>query len=49
MARKPDKPLTREGEPKQTTPGGLEMPVPKRSEFFKGLKRATRPKAPARS
>jgi hypothetical protein len=32
-------PLTREGEPKQTTKGGLEIPVPKRDEFFRGLER----------
>jgi hypothetical protein len=41
MPRKP-KPLTREGEPSQRTEKGLEIPVPERSEFFKGLKRAAK-------
>ena len=36
------KPLTREGEPTQRTPGGLEIPIPKRGEFFEGLTRAAR-------
>ena len=57
MPRKP-KPLARDGEPTQTTPGGLEIPVPKRGEFFKGLERAARtekeqdatsPETPSRS
>jgi hypothetical protein len=42
MPRKPKR-LTREGEPTQTTPGGLEIPVPTRGEFFRGLERAARP------
>ncbi len=45
MARKPNKPLTRPGEPVQYTPGGLEIPVPTRDEFFKPLRQATE-KAP---
>ncbi len=44
MPKKP-KPLTREGEPTQKTPTGLEIPVPKRQEFFKGLKRVTQDRA----
>jgi hypothetical protein len=57
MPRKP-KPLARDGEQTQTTPGGLEIPVPSRGEFFKGLERAARtekerepisPEAPSRS
>jgi hypothetical protein len=38
MPRK-KQPLTREGEPKQTTKEGLEIPVAKRDEFFRGLGR----------
>jgi len=37
MPRKRQQPLTREGEPKQTTGTGLEIPVPKErevSDFF---------------
>ena len=41
MPRKPKR-LVREGEPTQKTPAGLEIPIPKRGEFFKGLKRAAR-------
>lgn len=43
MAAKKHKPLTREGEPTQRTPGGLEIPIPSRDEFFGGLTRAARP------
>ncbi len=42
MAAKKRKPLTREGEPTQRTPTGLEIPIPERGEFFEGLKRAAR-------
>jgi hypothetical protein len=38
MPRK-KQPLTREGEPKQTTKEGLEIPIPERDEFFRGLER----------
>jgi hypothetical protein len=30
-------------EPKQTTPKGLEIPVPKRKDFMDGLRKLTRP------
>jgi hypothetical protein len=36
----PDKPQ----EPKQTTPKGLEIPVPKRREFMDALRKITKPK-----
>ena len=57
MPRKPKR-LVREGEPIQKTPGGLEIPIPSRGEFLKGLERAARtekekdtasPEAPSRS
>ena len=41
-------PLVRPGEPKQKTRKGLEIPVPKRQEFFDPLDAATRKKPPAR-
>jgi len=47
MARKPNRPLTRDDAPKQTTEKGLEIPVPERGEFFKGLKRAIRKDQPS--
>jgi hypothetical protein len=37
MPRKKQQPLTREGEPKQTTKSGLEIPVPTRGEFDRFL------------
>jgi len=33
-------PLTRKGEPSQRTRSGLEIPIPKRGEFFDGLSKA---------
>ncbi len=46
MAMKKRKPLARPGEPTQTTPQGLDIPMPQRGEFFGGLKRAARRQAP---
>ena len=40
------KPLTREGEPTQKTPTGLEIPIPTREEFFGALNKAARKQAP---
>ncbi len=37
--------LARDDQPKQTTKGGLEIPIPKRDTFFKTLRQATK-KAP---
>jgi hypothetical protein len=34
--------LVREGEPSQTTDKGLEIPVPKRDEFFDALDKASK-------
>jgi hypothetical protein len=34
--------LAREGEPSQKTRKGLEIPVPTRDEFFRGVKRTIR-------
>ena len=47
-ARKDD--LTRPGEPKQRTRTGIEIPVPKRGDFFGMVDKAatTRPVAPKR-
>jgi hypothetical protein len=49
MPKKPQ-PLTRKGEKKQTTKEGLEIPVPKRREFFdalgKGLRKKPREEPP---
>jgi hypothetical protein len=42
MAAKKRQPLTREGEPTQRTPTGLEIPIPSRDELFEGLNRAAR-------
>lgn len=42
MPRKPNKPLTRPGEPTQTTPGGLEIPVIKRGKFLSDLAKVAR-------
>jgi len=39
------KPLTREGEPSQTTEHGLEIPVPERSEVFGVLGKVVRKKS----
>ncbi len=36
------KPLVREGDPKQTTKTGLEIPVPKSADFNRLLRRAAR-------
>lgn len=47
MAGRKKKSLVRPGEPKQKTRKGLEIPVPKREEFFGPLEQATR-KSPAR-
>ncbi|MDQ6853704.1 MAG: hypothetical protein M3046_08425 [Actinomycetota bacterium] len=33
-----------EDEPKQTTPKGAEIPIPKRGDFFKNLRKAAKPK-----
>lgn len=46
------KPLTREGEPKQRTQEGLEIPVPKREEVMDLFNRAAKkrpPEKPSRS
>lgn len=47
MPRKKQQPLTREGEPKQTTGKGLEIPIPTRDEFFGSLRKVTKGKARA--
>ncbi len=36
------RPLVREGEPSQTTPGGLEIPIPTQGDFFRLLDKATK-------
>jgi hypothetical protein len=36
------RPLVREGEPRQRTKGGLEIPIPKTEDFDRLLKRAAR-------
>jgi hypothetical protein len=38
-----------EPKPTERTPKGLEVPIPKRKEFFENLKRAAEPKEPERS
>ena len=38
MPRRPKR-LTREGEPKQKTDKGLEIPIPQREDFFSTLKK----------
>lgn len=48
MAGRKKIPLVRPGEPKQKTRKGLEIPVPKRDEFFGPLEEATRKKPPER-
>jgi hypothetical protein len=49
-AKNGKRPLVREGEPKQKSKTGLEIPVPKREEFFGLLdKAASRPEKPSRS
>jgi hypothetical protein len=47
MPRKP-KPKLRPGGPTQTTPGGLEIPVITRGEFFKSLGKVAKKEAPAK-
>ena len=44
MAGSRRKRLVREGEPSQKTDKGLEIPVPKRDEFFDALDKASRKK-----
>ena len=39
---KRSKRLTREGEPSQKTEKGLEIPIPKRDEFFDALDKAAK-------
>ncbi len=36
------RPLVREGEPSQRTKAGLEIPIPKASDFEEALKRASK-------
>jgi hypothetical protein len=40
------RPLVREGEPKQKTAKGLEIPVPKSEDFDRLLRKAARKRAP---
>jgi hypothetical protein len=42
MAGKRDKRLTKEGETSQKTDKGLEIPVPKRGEFMRNLRRVSK-------
>ncbi len=43
MADKPNKrSLAREGEPSEKTEKGLEVPIPKRGEFFGNLKKVAK-------
>ena len=42
MAGKRNRRLVREGEPSQKTDEGLEIPVPKRDEFFGALDKASK-------
>lgn len=42
MANRRSKRLVREGEPSQKTEKGLEIPVPKRGEFFDALDKASK-------
>jgi hypothetical protein len=48
MPKRSDRPLVREGEPKQTSDKGLEIPVPKTEDFDRLLRKAAiqRPKKP---
>lgn len=41
MAKK-RKSLVRQGEPSQTTPGGLEIPIPTQGDFFRLLDKAAK-------
>lgn len=41
------KPLTREGEPSQTTEHGLEIPVPERDELFGALGKVIKKRSPS--
>ncbi|WP_266096294.1 hypothetical protein [Rubrobacter tropicus] len=41
MAGKRDRPLVRKDEPSQRTKEGLEIPVPKRRDFFGALDKVT--------
>lgn len=43
------RPLIREGDKKQTTEKGLEIPVPTKRAFLDTLRRATRKEKPPRS
>ena len=42
MVDKRDKRLARDGEPSEKTRKGLEMPIPKRGEFFRNLRRVSK-------
>lgn len=42
MADKRSKRLAKEGEPSQKTGKGLEIPVPKRGEFMRNLRRVSK-------
>ena len=42
MANRRSRRLVREGEPSQETDKGLEIPVPKRDEFFDALDKASK-------
>jgi hypothetical protein len=40
---KPQQPAPKPGEPREVTPGGLEVRTPTRGEFFANLKKVTKP------
>jgi hypothetical protein len=46
MAGKRDKPLVRKDAPSQKTEQGLEIPVPKRRDFFAALDKAAKKPGP---
>ena len=48
MANRQSKRLVREGEPSQKTDEGLEIPIPKRGEFFDALDKASKKEHPGR-
>ncbi len=51
MAGNGKRPLVQPGEPKQKTPGGLEIPVPEREDVMRLLRKAAKraPEKPSRS
>jgi hypothetical protein len=42
MANRRSRRLTREGEPSEKTRKGLEVPIPKRSEFIRNLRKVSK-------